>query len=166
MSFSTALAPMDSMFRTVTALVCSLPLLFVFLASRDPSILMPMLGTASAMVVLFAAVWLAARPSRFEVSEEGLRIVFPLWSRLVPRAALKEAKHYPGSSYADEFGYGLRIGVGGLFGTFGWLRFSHTTVETYVSRRHDMVAVECEGRRGLLLTPADADGLVRAVMGA
>jgi hypothetical protein len=57
-----------------------------------------------------------------------------------------------------------RIGVGGLWGGFGWLWTTRRgLVEFYVSRADGMVLIERRGARPLLITPADPEKLLRAL---
>lgn len=64
----------------------------------------------------------------------------------------------------QEVGWGVRIGVGGLWGQFGWLWTARTgNLVTYVSRTDGLVLIERHTRRPLLITPAERDEFVRAL---
>ena len=57
-----------------------------------------------------------------------------------------------------------RIGVGGLWGGFGWLwTRGRGMVEFYVSRTDGLVIVERRGGRALLFTPQDPEEFVDAL---
>jgi hypothetical protein len=61
-------------------------------------------------------------------------------------------------------GAGMRIGVGGLWGGFGWLWTTHRgIVQMYVSRTDGYVWIERGKQRPWLITPDDPDGFIRAL---
>ena len=157
------IARMDGLFTTLTGVLLVLPAGIAVVALAAPVVALPMLGTALAMVAVYAAVYLAMRPSRFALGEDGLQVVFPLWTRTVPWATIRGARLFRGDSYTHEVGWGLRVGAGGLWGVFGWLVRPGDTVETWVSRREDLVRLTCEGRHDLLVSPADAEAFTAAV---
>jgi hypothetical protein len=119
--------------------------------------------TGVGLCLLYMGVWLAARPSRYELGEEGITMVFPIWRRTVPWSSVRGTRSFAGDAFGREVGRGVRVGSGGLFGSFGWLVTSIGTLEMYISRRSDLVLVECEGRKGLLVSPSDASGFAKAV---
>lgn len=160
------IARMDALMGGLTAVVLALPVVFAALAIGAVPLALPMLATAGGLVALYVAVWLLARPTRYDVDADGLHVVFPAWTRTIPRVELRGVEAYAGGRFRSEVGWGLRIGVGGLWGTFGLLVTPLGTLETYVSRTSDLVLVTCEGRRDLLLSPADLDGFCQAVEGA
>jgi hypothetical protein len=86
------------------------------------------------VLALYAGVYFMARPSRFDVSVNGVEVVFPFWTRGVPARGLVGARELSARDFQREFGWGLRIGVGGLWGVFGWLWTRRGLVEVYVSR--------------------------------
>src|SRR5262249_14127550 len=114
------LAPMSRGIRALTIALLALPLLFAALAVLRP-VRVVMLGAALCMRGLFAAVWLLGRPPAFDLTDEGLRIRFPLRTRLVPAREIASVRALAVRTFRDEFGLAMRIGVGGLWGAFGWL---------------------------------------------
>jgi hypothetical protein len=159
------LAPMSRGIRILTWILLAMPVALVASGLRAPApagtlLVIVGLGTAA----LYAAVWLGWRPTGFEVSPDGLRIRFPAWTRLVPRADLARARALTSDEFKREFGFALRIGVGGLWGGFGWLwTRGRGLVEFYVSRVDGLVLVERRRGRPLLVTPVDPDGFVRSL---
>lgn len=112
-----------------------------------------------------AIVWILYRPTVFEVDATALRITWPARRSSVSRADIVSARvlHDPAEA-KDLLGTGFRIGVGGLFGTFGLIWSKKLgMVSVYVTRPEEMVLIERRGKRPLLLTPTDATGFVEAL---
>jgi hypothetical protein len=163
MTASFPLAPMSRGIGILTGVLLGIPLLLLALAWSVPG-LSVFSAVAAAMVALYAAIWIWWRPTGFEVSPEGLRIRFPGRSRLLPARDLAGARPLASGELRSEVGLALRIGVGGLWGGFGWLWTQHRgLVEFYVSRLDGLVWIERHGGRPLLVSPADPSGLVRAL---
>jgi hypothetical protein len=157
------LAPMSRPIRVLTAVLLMLPAVFVSggLLTGGGRVLV----TAGLLVaVLYVVVWLFWRPTAFDVSPAELRIVWPLRSASIDRSDIAGVRGVDAKSFRAEFGLPLRIGVGGLWGGFGWLWTTRRgLLEFYVSRTTGLVLVERRTGRTLLLTPADAEGFVRAL---
>jgi hypothetical protein len=160
-----ALAPMSSLIRALTAVVLAIPALFVFAGLATPArILLPVgLGTA----ILYVAIWLAGRPTAFEVSPAGVVIRFPWRSRTIPAREIASVRAISSRTFREEYGFAVRIGVGGLWGGFGWLWTSQRgLVELYVSRLDGLVVIERRaGGMPLLLTPAEPEEFVDTLAG-
>jgi hypothetical protein len=157
-----ALAPMSPLILWLTGFLCLVPagLAAAALATGSRVLWIPALGTA----LLYAGVWLACRPSRFVVSEQGLDLVFPVWTRSIAAGDLTGVRLVSAEAFRAEFGRALRIGVGGLWGGFGWLWTSQRGfVEFYVSRTDGLVFAERRSGRPLLLTPEQPAAMVRAL---
>jgi hypothetical protein len=153
---------MDGLIRGLTVFVLALPAVLALagVAVRHP----PLLGVAALMALVYLAVWLWWRPTRFEVSEDAVAIVFPARRKTVPRSAIVSARPFTVPSMRSELGFPLRIGVGGLWGGFGWLWTTRRgLVEFYVSRTDGMVFIERRNAYPLLITPADPEELLRAL---
>lgn len=161
------LAPMSALIRGLTWMLLLLPGVFAWLSSRAPGPVSALLaGVAVLLVGLYAAVWLVFRPSRFEVTRSALRIVWPVRSRDIPRASIRRVRLMDSRSFRQEVGMAFRVGVGGLWGGFGWLWTPRGLYELWVSRQDGLVLVEREGGRPLLLTPADPERFARMFDGA
>jgi len=155
------LAPMCPLIRWLTVGLLMLPLGLVVAALREP-----VLWTLVVMMAfLYAAVWLFWRPWGFEVAAAGLGIRFPSWTRVLPRAAIQGARQMSRQEFRQEFGWALRVGVGGLWGGFGWLwTRKRGFVEFYISRLDGLVVVDRPFGKALLITPSDPEAFVRAVV--
>ena len=137
---------------TLALLLVPVVFLALGLGARGPHALLAVPGVV--LLALYLGVWLHARPSRFEVSSEGLRLVFPIRSRLIPRADIASAVAIDAGLFRQQFGWAVRIGVGGLWGGFGWLWTSRRgLVDFYISRTDGLVVVERRAGRPLLITP-------------
>lgn len=158
---SLPLAPMSPAIRWMTVVLLLLPAVLAVVANTSGP---PQLGIVGLwLIALYAAVWLFARPTRFELTDEGLAVVFPAWRRTIEASDGFRARALDGREFREEFGLPLRIGVGGLWGGFGWLWTSRRgLVEFYISRFDGMVLVERGSGRAVLLTPESPATLVSA----
>jgi hypothetical protein len=148
----------------LTAALLPLPALFQALGLGSQGPRAPLLAAGLLLAALYLGVWLGARPSRFEVSSAGLRLVFPIRSRSIGRADIASAIVVDAREFRDRFGWAARIGVGGLWGGFGWLWTSRRgLLEFYVSRTDGLVVVERRAGRPLLITPRDPAEFVHAL---
>src|SRR5262245_48415101 len=155
------LAPMCPLIRWLTVGLLLVPVGMVVAALREPAFWMLVV----VMGLLYASVWVFWRPRGFEVTADGLAIRFPFWTRVLPAAAIQGAREMTRFEFRQEFGWALRIGVGGLWGGFGWLwTRKKGMVEFYVSRVDGLVVVDRPCGKALLVTPSDPAAFVRAVV--
>ena len=156
---------MSLLIVVLTAVVLAVPVAFVLTGvgvSNGPLSWIGLLIAAGCLLV-----WLYARPNRFEVSSQGLAIVWPLRHRLIPAREILRARPIETWELRQEVGLGARIGVGGLWGQFGWLwTMRGGTLITYVSRTDGLVLIERRSGWPLLITPAHRDDFVRALQSA
>ena len=89
--------------------------------------------------------------------------MWPVRRRLIASADVLEARRYGKADFRREFGYGMRIGAGGLWGGFGLLRTGRVTFSMWVSRLDEFVVVQLRDHRPLLLTPSDPMRFVAAI---
>ena len=158
---------MDGPIRVTTAILLLVPLLFAVVTVMVP--VAPLRAVMGGLAALIAAgvlaTWFYARPAHFEVSPAGLRIVWPLRSRLIPVRALRAAVVLSREAFRAEYGSGMRVGAGGLWGGFGRFVTSRQTFDLYVSRMEPLVLVRLSGGRPLLVTPEEAERFAEAVAG-
>lgn len=111
--------------------------------------------------VLIVMVNMYARPKCFEVSSEGLVIVWPARTRKLPRGAFTEIR------LIERIELGRmtrRFGVGGLFGQFGWFHSVYMgNFDAYLTRNDGMVLIRLRNRRPILLTPENPREFVQAL---
>jgi hypothetical protein len=116
------------------------------------------------LVGLYAATWLGLRPSHFVVSQHYLEIVFPIWRRRIPVRDIVCIRATDKEMFRREFGAAMRIGVGGLWGGFGWLWTSQRgLVEFYVSQLDNLVLIERSTGRSLLISPDQSHQFVEVI---
>jgi hypothetical protein len=155
------LAPMSPLILALTLGLFLLPLLFFASAALwRPAAALP------GMLVLAAYfwVWLRFRPSRFVVSRGALEVVWPLKHRRIPRGDISSVRLIDKRELRHEIGWGMRVGVGGLWGGFGWLWTKRRgIVQMYISRTDGFVWIERAGDRPWLVTPAEPESFVRAL---
>jgi hypothetical protein len=158
------LAPMSTDIRLMTSIVLALPPALGLAALLAPGPASRLLVVVPAlMLLLYASVWLLWRPTSFEVDPTGLRIHWPLRARSIPAGEIVDAAVLARDALRREFGWGMRIGAGGLWGGFGWLYTRKGLLDLYVSRTDRLVLVRLRSGRALLLTPADEDRFVAAL---
>jgi hypothetical protein len=161
-----ALAPMSFALGVLTWMCFAVPLSLIYLAavtSEEPA-RTAVLGTFAFVVVVYASVYFVFRPTRFEVDEaNGLRIVWPVRARRIAKANVVEARRVSSAAFRTEYGYGMRIGAGGLWGGFGLLKTKSATFSMWISRTDDFVIVRLKDGRPLLLTPEEPAAFVEAV---
>lgn len=151
--------------RKLTVVVLALAGALVLLAKSGPPEMRAGAELAAAVMVgVCALTWLAFRPTRFIVDETSLRIEWPIRMRTIPRSAITGARVVKAGDFRRAHKLRIRIGVGGLWGTFGLLRGPRETFSTWVSRNDRWVVVRLTGdERPLLLTPAHPERFVAAV---
>jgi hypothetical protein len=152
------LAPMSRPIRIVTGVLLAIPPAFAALALALGA---PLALPAALVAGLYAAVWLGARPAAFELDAGALHVRFPLWTRSLPARSLASARVVEGAALRGELGFALRVGVGGLWGGFGWLwSAKRGWLELYVSRTDRLVWIERRAGLPLLITPERPSELV------
>lgn len=160
---SFALAPMSPLIRGMTIALFAIPVLFVAgpWLWKAPAFLSTV---GLAVAGLYAWIWLRWRPTRFEVGADGVRVVFPWRSFLVPRSELEGCRALSRETFREEYGRGTRIGVGGLWGGFGRLWTTKGgMLDFYISRTDEFVSIERRRSRPILITPEEPQAMVEAV---
>src|SRR5262245_52997870 len=155
------LAPMSRLFRTLTLMVLLLPIVFFVIAAFGVTMLVI---PAAAVIVLYGWVWLRFRPSRFVVHAEGLEVIWPLKRRWLLRKDLAGVREIDMERLREETGWVARVGVGGLWGAFGWLWTERKgIIQMYVTRPDGLVWLDCKDARPWLITPENPDAFVLAL---
>lgn len=155
------LAPMSPGIAALTYSLFLLPVTFAWFGH-----LLPLLyGVAAFVVSIYASVWLWMRPTRFVVSPAGLRILWPLRFTHTLAADIVDVRRISGEEFRRQYGLGMRVGAGGLWGGFGLLITAKETLVMYVSRVDDLVLVRRASERPLLITPEDPERFVRELHG-
>jgi hypothetical protein len=159
------LAPMSPLIRGLTVVLLALPVYLAvtgYLARGLAGLLlMPIAGL---LLALYVFVWFFARPIRFEIWPDALWVVWPARQRRIPLVDVTDAHLVTRSGPPPRPRGGGRLGVGGLWGGFGWAWTSRAgLVDLYVSRQDDLVLVERRVGRSLLISPDQPEGFVRAL---
>ena len=158
-TISFKLAPMSLVIRLMTFALLPIPLVFL-LAGRSNPFLFP---AGIFLVVIYAWTWLWFRPLVFRVEPQGLRIEWPLRSKLVPGKDIERVSRLSREQFRAEYGRGMRVGAGGLFGAFGLLVTKKATLSMYISREDELVTVHRKNGRTLLITPSQPARFVEAL---
>ena len=162
---SFAIAPMDRLFRVLTALLMGLPVLFAILMLTSPWPLPLLFGGVGAIVgLLYTWIWFYWRPSQFRLDTAHLHIEFPRRQLVVELSEVAAVQVYDAhQDFVNDWGPGVRIGAGGLWGAFGWLKTSKGLLQMYITRNEQLVVIEFTGRKPLLITPDQAQDFVYAL---
>ena len=157
------LAPMSGLYSLLTFALLALPAVFLL---SDLLWTTPLAIPAAALIAIFAWVWLRFRPSAFKIRRSGIEVIWPLKRQEIPMADIVDVRVIDRSELAEEIGWRIRIGAGGLWGVFGWLRTQRRgTVQTYISRTDRFVWIECTPGTPWLITPEQSDSFVAALRG-
>ena len=120
-------------------------------------------GTAAFILGIYLFIWVYMRPSHFEISAVSLDVVWPIRRFSTPMAAIESVELLDGAEFRQRYGYGMRIGAGGLWGGFGLLKTRSETFRFYISRLDGYVLIRAAGAPPLLITPAEPESFARAL---
>lgn len=145
------LAPMSSIIRTFTWVLLTLPVVFLAIGLRGPTVL---LLAGGLVVVVYAWTWLLMRPTQFVVHADRLEIIWPLKRQSIQRKFIKSVRVITVAALREEVGFAMRVGVGGLWGAFGglWTK-KRGMLYLYVSREDGLVWLELVEGQPWLITP-------------
>lgn len=152
------LAPMSPLILVLTLPLLLIPVVFIGAAvtGRGPLLL----GPGGFVILLYVWTWTRMRPTSFVVTGGGVEVVWPLRRERLPREAIVSVRAIDRAALRREVGWGARVGVGGLWGAFGWLWTTRRgVVRMYISRTSDFVWIETGGRPWMI-TPADPDRFI------
>jgi len=156
MNKSYPLAPMSTSILVLTLALWLLPFSFLMYVMMGGT---PVVWYITFFLfVLYGTVWLFCRPKGFEISGDALAIAFPAWTRKIPLRTIQGVSELGAADFKKRYGWAMRIGVGGLWGGFGWLWTSRGGyVEFYVSRTDGLVMIERADGNNILITPSFQD---------
>ena len=155
------LAPMSPVILILTLLLLLLPIPFFVAAFTYHR-----LFVLPALFLLFVSAWtwLWFRPTEFVVGPSGIEIVWPLRRRTIRRDTITAVRRIDRRELRQEPGRALRVGVGGLWGGFGYLWTDRRgIVRMYVSRVDDLIWIERGREQPWLLTPEQPDVFVHTL---
>jgi hypothetical protein len=158
-------ARMSPLILGLTVLLLAMPVLFIGIGIFIPAPTQTvMLITGVLIVLLYLGIWVYARPSSYHVTPAELTILWPVRRKPIPRHDVASARVMDLSSFRSEYGNTIRIGAGGLFGTFGWLWSRKAgRLDVYVTNLGPWVVVERRASRPLILSPEDPEGFADAL---
>ena len=153
---------MTALIRGLTIALCLIPPLFVGIGLGGGPPSMTLVG--GLLVVLYAGVWGGSRPRAFRVEPDALVLERPLRPMRVPRSEITGAAVVEGEPLKARLGVAVRVGVGGLWGVFGWLWTSRAGWVEIAASGHDrFVWIERRDRMPLLVTPERMEEFVEAL---
>lgn len=153
---------MSSGIRALTVVLLLLPVALLLGALAASSTL---LGPLAFVGLIYAWVWLRFRPTAFVIRSNALEVIWPLKSRQIPRAHIKEVRLINRAELRRMVGWAARVGAGGLWGGFGWLWTQRRgVVQMYVSRTTDLVWIERGNERPWLITPERPEEFIRQLL--
>jgi hypothetical protein len=115
-------------------------------------------GAYVALILMLIAGWF--RPVAMEVGAEGLRILYPMRWRTIPRGKIVRAWRVDYKALSPM----IRIGVGGFLGIFGmFYRPGKGWVDVNVTSTRDLVLLERSGGHPLLLSPQNPAAFLQSL---
>ena len=158
------LAPMSGAILVLTVFML---VLLVALAAGAALVWRILAVPAAFLALIYLWVWLRFRPSRFVVHPHEIEVIWPLKRRRIARSQVQDVRRIDAAELRNLAGWFARIGVGGLWGAFGWLwTQKRGIVQTYISRTNEFVWLERgPTERPWLITPERPDEFVRALRG-
>ena len=153
------IAPMSRRIGVFTAILLALPIAGLVAGILIPSRLAILPSLLMGLIHLW--VWAYFRPTYFEISGSALKIVWPSRRLEVPLADITAVESLTGQEFKARYGWGMRVGAGGLWGGFGLLITKRETLRFYVSRLDGFVLINNKTTRTLLITPADPEQFVK-----
>lgn len=162
-----ALAPMCRLIAVMTAFVVALPIVFGIVAIKLgwPRAIAPF-GLCVVFMVACFVVWTWFRPKQFIVGHDFLKIQWLFRKKEWKRSDVLSAKIITNSDFRKEYGRGMRIGAGGLWGGFGLLKTSKSMFRMYISRTDEYVLVHLRNDHPLLITPERPQHFVHHLLAA
>lgn len=118
------------------------------------------LFVAAFIVAIVASVWLLFRPSWFELSPAGLRIRWPLRQTFIPLSRIERVERISAQERTDRYGFGARVGAGGMWGGFGYRTSNQGLMHMYISRLDYAVMLRVRGDKLWMITPRDPERFV------
>jgi len=125
----------------------------------------PLAIPGALVAAVYAWTWFRMRPTCFVVRPDALEVIWPAKRVRIPRAEIASVREIDAAALRREVGFATRIGVGGLWGGFGWLwSWRRGIVQMYISRTDGFVWIETKsGSRPWFITPAEPASFVRAL---
>jgi hypothetical protein len=158
------LAPMSGVIRVMTYVFLAMPVAFVAFGTRDGPGSAVLSLTGMALALLWLVIWVYSRPTRFELGADELKIVWPVRRRSIPLSDIVMAESIPVPEFKKRYGHAMRIGVGGMWGVFGWLWSRRSGfMDVYASRIDEWVVIERRSGRLLLISPDRASEFLAAL---
>ncbi|MFO0549580.1 MAG: hypothetical protein U0271_14400 [Polyangiaceae bacterium] len=155
-------APPAPIYVVLTGVLLAIPVIWAVMAVREP----PARDTAVLVILAFTVVagatWLLLRPSRYRVSAAGIDVVWPLRELTIKPADIVAVRAIRGETLAHEL-RGARVGIAGLFGSFGWIRTRSGWATALMTANDAAVVIERRGQRPLVVTPAEPENFARAI---
>jgi hypothetical protein len=149
----------------MTIAVLAIPLIFLVTAIKgawpQPAVPYALFGF---FVLIYSSVWFWFRPTRFSIDPTSLQILWPLRTRRWPRSEIVAVEQVSREIFRNQYGYGYRIGAGGLWGGFGLLKTAKQTFLMYISRVDQFVIVRFRTGRPLLISPDKPEQFVCHLM--
>ncbi len=148
------LAPMDRLLFTITTFMFVGPACLFIYSFKWPMVFA--MVPFSFVLLFYSAylvIWLWFRPRCFLLSSEVLQIRWPLRKKEWLRSEITHAEVLSGADFRRKYGRGMRIGAGGVWGGFGWLKTKSQMFHMYISRVDSYVLVHFRSDIPLLITP-------------
>lgn len=159
-----AIAPMSPVYVLTSGVFLAIPVIWALLIVDGGELRATAMFMAPLFVLLSAVVWFVLRPTRIEVDEGAVSVVFPVRRIRIAREEITGVSQLQRVEVTERLGRPWRIGAGGLFGTFGFTwTYKRGWMPTYVTTTDDWVLVERRGAPPVLLSVRDPETFVRGL---
>lgn len=150
---------MDQYMVRMTKFCLLIPVFFFLAGPLFPYILF----TGFVILFFYFYIWLKMRPKFFCLDEETLTIQWPLGKRVFRRSDIASAEYMDRKTFKETYGFGVRVGAGGLWGAFGRYQTTSTTFRLFVSRRDWFVIVKFREGKPLMITPENPEAFISSL---
>jgi hypothetical protein len=149
------LAKMSPTIAVLTIFLLALPIVFIVMGltarGEAPAVL---LTVGWLLLGLWVGIWLWSRPTRFELDGDSIVVVWPWRRGRIPLSEVRSVRVVSVSEFRELYGWTPRIGVGGLWGVFGWLWSRRVgLIDIHASRLDGWVLIERASGHPIVLTP-------------
>lgn len=153
------LAPMDQYMKRMTNFCLLIPVFFFLVGPLLPYLLI----CAFLIVFIYSVIWFRMRPKSFVIDDENLTIEWPVGKKSWKRSEISSVEYMPREKFKETYGFGIRVGAGGLWGGFGRYQTTDTTFRMFVSRIDGFVIVNFREGRPLMITPENPESFMKSV---
>jgi hypothetical protein len=159
------LAKMSPTIALLTAFLFLLPVGFIGMGlgviGQAPGVL---LVVGCVMIALWVGIGLWSRPTGFELEGDAFVIVWPVRRRRIALSEVRRVRVLDVRAFRKIYGWTPRIGVGGLWGIFGWLWSRDAgLIDIHASRLDGWVLIQRAAGHPIVVTPERPEAFAECI---